>query len=771
MSLNNFEEEVESLFSLLPVAAIIVNSGDGKIIGANQEAESLFGLSHDRIIGLTPADISPEFQPNGHRSETIVREKIANVAQRGSETFFWWHKHPSGEQIPCLIQTSKLSVLGEDLFIGFVTKIDKQKEVCQELLNYRHIVEIIDNPIAIVTADYRYRFVNTAYANLFKISAHDIIDHTVPEIIGRHSFEQIVKEKYDRCFAGNVIRYQTWYEVPKLGNRFFDLQYFPHHSPNQEIDAVISCISDITEIAEAHNAISQTSKLDQILIDISSSFIDASIENIDEKINDSLQMIGEFLELDRCSIGYLSEDKKKMSVTHVWNKFHIRNTQQSYKLRDYPWLLSPFSTGEQLIWHHSKGMPDCSESDLELLVSSGMQGFAGIPVAVDGKLICCLGFSRVSYQDDWDLKTIDRFPLIASLFGQLMQRKRSDLVIHNALVEINDLKDKLEKENISLRDKLNQFTDQSEIIGESDALQSCLRDAELVASENTTVLILGETGTGKELLAQAIHNMSSRQDRPMIKVNCAALPANLIESELFGREEGAYTGAMAQQQGRFEIADGSTLFLDEIGALPLDLQSKLLRVLQEGKFERLGSNKTIRVNVRIIAATNHDLNTAMEEGTFRKDLFYRLNVFPITLPPLSKRREDIPLLIWTFVERFNRSMGKSVKHIPNAELERLEHADWPGNIRELKNMVERSMIISRGSELTFRHEGKQSEQTTEFSDAIATLSDVERNHIIKTLQATHWRVSGELGAAIILNIKPTTLEARMKKLGIVRPPK
>jgi len=228
---------------------------------------------------------------------------------------------------------------------------------------------------------------------------------------------------------------------------------------------------------------------------------------------------------------------------------------------------------------------------------------------------------------------------------------------------------------------------------------------------------------------------------------------------------------MAQQQGRFEVADGSTIFLDEIGDLPLDLQSKLLRVLQEGKFEKLGSNKTIQVNVRVIAATNRDLDTAIEEGTFRKDLFYRLNVFPITLPPLSKRREDIPLLIWTFVEHFNKSMGKSVKQIPNAELERLKFADWPGNIRELKNMIERSMIISRGSELTIRHDSKQSVETTETSDGIAALSEVERDHIIKTLEATHWRVSGETGAAKILHIKPTTLESRMKKLGIVRPPK
>ncbi len=763
--------DVDHLFSLLPVAALIVDADTGSIIEVNDQSELLFGLPRTEIIGKTPAYLSPDYQPDGHRSEDVVKDKIVNVARRGGETFFWWHKHSSGTLIPCLVQTSKLPLLGSNLFIGFVTEITKQKEVLRGLLNFRHIFEQIDNPIAVVDSDYVYREVNPAYLELFKKTYEDIVGQRIPDILGKHTFETIAKEKYDRCFSGEKVRFQTWYETPEVGRRLFDIQYFPHYDANQEIDAAISCVRDITEIAFAQNSLSQTSKLDQILIDISSSFIDASIDNVDEKINDALKKIGEFLVLDRCSIGYLSEDKKEMCVSHAWNKFTIANAKQSYQLRDYPWLLSPFKTGEPLVWHLSKGMPDGSESDLELLANSGMKGFAGIPVGIDGKLVCCLGFSRVSCQDDWDLMTIDRFPLIAGLFGQLMQRKRSDLTIHNALNEIRDLKNELEKDNISLREKLKQFTDQVEIIGESDVLQSCLHDAEHVASENTTVLILGETGTGKELLAQVIHNMSPRKDRPMVKVNCAALPSNLIESELFGRERGAYTGAMAQQQGRFEIADGSTIFLDEIGDLPLDLQAKLLRVLQEGKFERLGSNKTIKVNVRIIAATNRNLSNAMKEGTFRKDLFYRLNVFPITLPPLSDRREDIPLLIWKFIEHFNRSMGKSVKRIPDAELERLKHADWPGNIRELKNIIERSMIISQGSELTVRYAGRQSEQTAEISDDIATLSDVERNHIIKTLEATHWRVSGEMGAAKILNIKPTTLEARMKKLGIVRPPK
>jgi transcriptional regulator with GAF, ATPase, and Fis domain len=271
--------------------------------------------------------------------------------------------------------------------------------------------------------------------------------------------------------------------------------------------------------------------------------------------------------------------------------------------------------------------------------------------------------------------------------------------------------------------------------------------AEQVAETDTTVLIFGETGTGKELLARAIHNLSPRKDRQMIKVNCTVLPATLIESELFGREKGAYTGALNRQIGRFEIADGSTLFLDEIGELPLELQAKLLRVLQEGQFERLGSPKTISVNVRIIASTNRDLARALKEGKFREDLYYRLKVFPITAPPLRDRIEDIPLLVWAFAKEFKESMGKTIERIPSKSIAALQRYSWPGNIRELRTPAD---PVSKVQEEL-------------------NLAVIERKHIIAVLKKTTWRVSGEKGAAKLLGLKPTTLEARMKKLGIARP--
>ncbi len=302
-----------------------------------------------------------------------------------------------------------------------------------------------------------------------------------------------------------------------------------------------------------------------------------------------------------------------------------------------------------------------------------------------------------------------------------------------------------------------------EIIGDSASLRAALTKVEQVAMTDSTVLILGETGTGKELLARAIHNFSSRKDKVMVKVNCAALPSSLVEAELFGREKGAYTGALTRELGRFEIADGSTIFLDEIGELSLELQAKLLRVLQDGEFERLGSSKTRKADVRVLAATNRDLDKAVENKEFREDLFYRLNVFPIVVPPLRDRVEDIPKLVWTFVQEFSVAMGKTIESIPVTAMDSLKVYGWPGNVREVRNIVERAMIVSNGP--TLEIDLPETAATTRNSKRLA---DVEREHIQAVVKATGWRIRGVGGAAEILGLKATTLEARMKKLGLQR---
>ena len=350
-------------------------------------------------------------------------------------------------------------------------------------------------------------------------------------------------------------------------------------------------------------------------------------------------------------------------------------------------------------------------------------------------------------------------------FGRdITELKKVERELENALSEIQLLNERLEAENIYLREEINLEHQHESFIGKSHAVKHNLSQVEEVAKTDSTVLILGETGTGKELLAQEIHKLSARKDRPLFKVNCVSLPPTLVEAELFGREKGAYTGALTKQAGRFEIADGATIFLDEIGELPLDLQVKLLRVLDEGQFERLGSPKTITVDVRIIAATNRDLEKAVEEGKFREDLFYRLNVYPIKISPLREHLEDIEPLVWAFAREFGDRMGKKIDQIPRNSLEALKRYDWPGNVRELRNAVERAMIVSKGTTLKMDSPRPKSLRSSQ----IESLDELQRNHIVRALEMTGWRVSGKKGAAEMLKINPKTLQSRMRKLGINR---
>jgi chemotaxis protein methyltransferase CheR len=356
---------------------------------------------------------------------------------------------------------------------------------------------------------------------------------------------------------------------------------------------------------------------------------------------------------------------------------------------------------------------------------------------------------------------------MSSFIQDITERKQAELNLKAALSEIKELKEKLEVERAYLQEEIKSEYNYENIIGQSNALNYVFYKVEQIASTDTTVIVLGETGTGKELVARAIHGLSPRKDRALVKVNCATLPANLIESELFGHEKGAFTGAHAKQLGRFEVANGATLFLDEIGELPLELQPKLLRVIQDGEFERLGSSATNKVDVRVIAATNRHLEEEVRKGRFREDLWYRLNVFPITAPPLRERMEDIALLVDFFVDKISRRLGKSIESIPVSVMNALLDYQWPGNVRELENILERAVINSSGPK--FRLVDELQKPHKDLTTAKKTLNEVERDYIVRVLEQTNWKVSGPNGAAEILGLDRSTLRARMRKLDIRQP--
>jgi formate hydrogenlyase transcriptional activator len=394
-----------------------------------------------------------------------------------------------------------------------------------------------------------------------------------------------------------------------------------------------------------------------------------------------------------------------------------------------------------------------------LLVAEGVKSMCCVPLVSHNRALGTLNVAtlhpRVFTPDD-----IDLLSQVASQFA---------IAVENALAyqQITELKNKLAEEKLYLEEEIRTEHRFEEIVGDSMALRTVLKQVETVAPTDSTALILGETGTGKELIARAIHRLSGRHQRTFVKLNCAAIPTGLLESELFGHERGAFTGAIAQKIGRFELADGGTLFLDEVGDIPVELQSKLLRVLQEREFERLGATRTIRVNVRLVAATNQDLIRMVGENRFRSDLYYRLNVFPMTMPALRDRATDIPLLVRYFVQKYAARMNKAITTIPTNAMDALSRYQWPGNVRELENLIERSVILSQGATLHVPlAELKISLLHT--AQHLPTLHDAERDHILRALRESNWIIGGESGAAARLGMKRTTLNSKMHKLGIVR---
>jgi formate hydrogenlyase transcriptional activator len=417
-----------------------------------------------------------------------------------------------------------------------------------------------------------------------------------------------------------------------------------------------------------------------------------------------------------------------------------------------------------------------SELEKQFPNEIGIQSYVAVPIyspskkEIIGHIAAFDRSEMTSMQNQTDILKIFAARAGAEIERLEVQNKlqKANLELQLHLKEIEHLKNQLQAENTYLQEEIKLSNNFEEIISVSKKFQKLLKQIEQVASTDTTVLITGESGTGKELIARAIHNISNRRRKPLVKINCAALPSTLIESELFGHERGAFTGAMERKIGRFELADGGTIFLDEIGELPVDLQAKLLRVLQEGEFERLGNSKTIKVNVRVLAATNRNLEVGITKNEFRQDLYYRLNVFPIHCPPLRERKEDIPLLVKHFCQKYESKVGKKVARIPLRVMDALTSYDWPGNIRELENVIERAMILSVNGIIEYGDWIPARRLKDSIKSKLLRLDDVEREHIIEVLKQTNWKVSGENGAAQLLGLNATTLEARMKKLGIKR---
>ena len=530
---------------------------------------------------------------------------------------------------------------------------------------------------------------------------------------------------------------------------------------------VVRRLEDFLDKEPAESAV--IARLDRLAGELSSSLIRLPVSAIDDSIDDTLRQIADATGADRSVLLEFSADATKLESRHFWAGSDALPLMVKLDVAEFPWWTSRLVRGETVVLHRlPDDLPDEAAAEREYVSRLGLVSAVTVPVAVAARHVCALSISSVRRRRLWTPLIVDGLRFIAEILGAALHRRRQDHVLQQSRAEIARLNRQLESENIYLKEQIQDLHGFDEITGDSPALRDALTQIREVAGTDSTVLLLGETGTGKELFARAVHDRSPRRHAPLVRVNCAALPATLIESELFGHERGAYTGAVTMRQGRFELADRGTIFLDEIGDLPVEVQAKLLRILQVGEFERLGSSHTRKVDVRLVAATHRDLEAAVREGRFRPDLYYRLNVFPIRIPPLRERIDDVPRLVWFFIHQRKRGLHRQIKKVPAAAMSALQTYDWPGNVRELENVIERAMIRSAGDTLVL-DEGLGIKAW--HADAVVgdTLEAVERQHIEGVLRKCGWRINGAGNTAEQLGLHPNTLRFRLKKLGITRP--
>ncbi len=625
----------------------------------------------------------------------------------------------------------------------------------------KEIIEGAAEGIIVYDSELRYVLFNPFMERLTGKKASEVIGRVAAEVFPRLRTSG-VEDMLKRALGGEVVTIADVL-VPKHSADGHDVwesgTFAPHYDSQGKIVGVIGLVHDTTDRHLAEETFRA------IVVGTASATGTDFFPSLVRHMAAALK--ARFAFITEC------DDGKHAKSLAFWNGDHFGENFE-FDIADTPCM--KVLHGE--VCHYRQGLQQLFPKDTGL-IDWGAESYLGVPMLDTSARV----IGHIAILDDSPMerneRAIDLLKIFAARAAAELKRQRAEAELQAALVQVQELQKKLELENVYLQEEIRKEHNFEEIVGNSPALLDVLRKVETAAPTDSTVLILGETGCGKELIARALHSRSKRQHRPLVKVNCGAIPTGLVESELFGHMKGAFTGALERRVGRFELADGGTLFLDEVSELPLDTQVKLLRVLQEHEFEPLGSSRTVRVNVRIIAATNRDLSQAVQQGRFRADLFYRLNVLPMTLPPLRQRRSDIPLLTSFFVDRFSRQFGKRITGVTQDTMQLLSRYEWPGNIRELQNVIERAVVLCPGTVLKLGGDllpvsGDASAQEDLLAgnghgvSTPASLEDVEKNHILDVLKQTRWVIEGPRGAAKVLNLHPNTLRSRMKKLGIER---
>jgi transcriptional regulator with GAF, ATPase, and Fis domain len=507
-------------------------------------------------------------------------------------------------------------------------------------------------------------------------------------------------------------------------------------------------------------------EFEKLITDLSVQFVEVDSTRIDACLQGALRSVVEALDLERSSLTEFTHDGTMLQVLSSWAVEGIEPAPTFIVSDELPWASDRLRNGRPIRFSDPDDLPPEASKIKDWFCSQGVRSHVTVPMSVGPRVLGGFHVASMRRRIDWE-PWLPRLSTLARIFAGAIERRRIDGELRQTLAELEQLKERVTEENLYLRQELETRERSHDVVGNSPPIQQSLERAAKVAGTDSAVLLLGETGTGKGLFAEAIHRQSRRVDKPLIQIDCTALPPTLIESELFGHEKGAFSGATQSKRGRLELAHEGTLFLDEIGELPEELQVKFLHVLETGRVSRLGSTKTATVDVRVVVATNRDLQAEVAAGRFRADLYYRISVFPIVLPALRERVDDIPLLTWYFVDQLQSKFGRRIREIPSATMEDLQAYSWPGNVRELRNVIERSLILTSGDTLVVDEPfvGAGPPSGPEQADDLDTQ---QRTHIVRVLEACGGRIKGPGGAAQRLGLKPSTLYYRLKRLGIDR---
>ncbi len=737
--LREYERVVEGLEE-----RILVVDREYRYVIANRAFLHHRGLPRERVIGRTVAEVLDQ-----KIFETVIKPKMDECFEGKVVQYELRYKYPTGSERDWFASYFPIEgPAGVDRIACILQDITERKAEQQRLKEYERVVEGVEERIVVVDREYRYVIANRAFLHGWGLGREQVIGRTVGEVLDDETFETVIKPRLDECFQGKVVQYELRYKYPRTSERDLLASYFPIEGAGG-VDRVACILQDMTEQKRSEGALRRSEENYRLFVAQSSEGIFQEEMEVPAPINLAEDELVHRILYD----AYIAECNDAMAAMYGLNS--------GEELRGKRWreLVPPEDpcNVELTRQYIRSGFRLLEQESHEIDIHGNPKVFLNsmIGTVENGMLVRTWGIQR-DVTENVKLEEARR-KAEEDLRGTVTQ-------LREVTAELGLAKEKLAEKMDYLEHAIDTELGFGEIIGRSSALKVVLEKVAKVAPSDATVLLLGETGTGKELVARALHHLSKREGNSFIKLNCAAIPSGLLESELFGHEKGAFTGAVARKLGRLELADRGTLFLDEIGEIPLSLQPKLLRALQDMEFERLGGTQTLKVNFRLLAATNRDLLQSVKEREFRSDLYYRLNVFPILIPPLRERREDIRPLIEHFVRKFSAQMKKSITSIPSKSMELLVRWEWPGNIRELENFVERSVILTPGSVL--QSPLSELETVVEKRDSGGTLRDKERERILRALRDCHGRLGGPEGAAARLGLKRTTLQSKLDHLGI-----